>query len=52
MGPWVTFAGPVVIALLVSLVIGIPLAIFIAALYVMALLTGLLTSGTALGAEC
>ncbi len=48
-GALVGFAGPVVIAVLVSLVVGIPLAIFIAALYVMALLTGLLASGTALG---
>ena len=48
-GAAVVFAGPAVIALLVSLVIGIPLAIFIGALYVMALLMGLLASGTVIG---
>ena len=48
-GAAVVFAGPAVIALLVSLVIGIPLAIFIGALYVMALLMGILASGTVVG---
>lgn len=40
---------PVLAAMLVSIVIGIPLAIFLIALYVLAMLSGILTAATALG---
>ncbi len=48
-GAAIVVGGPVLITLLVSLVVGIPLALVVVAVYVMVLLAGLLASGTVIG---